>query len=294
VPDARVFVLRIRRDGKVEDAAADTVLKEGDVLAVTGARDVLVKLIGPAAKEVEDPELLSVPVEGVDVYVTSKAVDGKTLAELAQRPSARGVFLRKITRGAVATSIPILPNTTIQRGDIVTLVGRTQDTTAATKDLGVPDRASDVADVAFMGLVFGWLRSVKPFFGRMPEPAIWIFDTVGLCVFIGVVGLSAGPGFVTGLQKTGISLVVMGLVCSLAHGGDPVRTLCVANESAHPAGGVRRRGNHHGRAPRHPGRGTEQGSRARLHGAVRHRQHSADSVGARHRGPDVDGTLAQV
>jgi putative transport protein len=49
----------------------------------------------------------------------------------------------------------------------------------------------------------------------MPEPAIWIFDTVGLCLFIGVVGISAGPGFVTGLQKTGISLVVMGLVCSL-------------------------------------------------------------------------------
>ena len=66
-----------------------------------------------------------------------------------------------------------------------------------------------------MGLVFGWLRSAYPFFGRMPEPAIWIFDTVGLCLFIGVVGISAGPGFVTGLQKTGISLVVMGLVCSL-------------------------------------------------------------------------------
>ena len=114
-------------------------------------REVLVKVIGDGAKEVDDPELLNVPVEGVDVYVTSKEVDGKTLAELAKRPAARGVFLRKITRGATATSIPILPNTKIQRGDILTLVGRTQDTTAAAKMLGVPDRPTDVADVAFIG-----------------------------------------------------------------------------------------------------------------------------------------------
>ena len=75
--------------------------------------------------EVEDRELLAVPVEGVDVLVTNKEVDGKTLAELAQRPEARGVFLRKITRGATATDIPILPGTEVNRGDLLTLVGRT-------------------------------------------------------------------------------------------------------------------------------------------------------------------------
>jgi putative transport protein len=51
--------------------------------------------------------------------------------------------------------------------------------------------------------------------GRIPEPAIWIFDTVGLCVCIGVVGLSAGPSFIAGLQTTGISLVFVGLVSAL-------------------------------------------------------------------------------
>ena len=62
-----------------------------------------------------------------------------------------------------------------------------------------------------MGLVFGWLRSVRPTFGRIPEPALWVFDTVGLAVFIGVVGLSAGPSFVAGLRETGPSLLVVGL-----------------------------------------------------------------------------------
>jgi len=246
VPDARVFVLRIRRDGRIEDATADSVLRKGDVLALAGAREVLVR-IAEGAKEVEDPELLSVPVEGVDVYVTNKAVDGKTLAELAQRPTARGVFLRKITRGAVATTIPILPNTKIYRGDIVTLVGRTQDTSAAAKDLGVPDRPSDVADVAFIGgaitlgalvgalvlkvggvpltlstaggalisgLVFGWLRSVRPLFGRIPSSTVWFMNSVGLNVFIAVVGISAGPGFVKGLQTQGIGLFLWGAVAT--------------------------------------------------------------------------------
>src|SRR5688572_25320609 len=42
VPEARLFVLRIRRNGKIEEAAADTVLHEGDVVAVAGPRDLLV------------------------------------------------------------------------------------------------------------------------------------------------------------------------------------------------------------------------------------------------------------
>jgi len=110
------------------------------MVAAVGSRETIASPTQRVAIEVDDPELLSVPVEGVDVYVTNKEVDGKTLAELAELPNARGVFLRKITRGAVATSIPILPNTKIFRGDIVTVAGRTQDTNAAVKILGVPDR----------------------------------------------------------------------------------------------------------------------------------------------------------
>src|SRR5438093_1612418 len=142
LPDARVFVLRLRRNGRIEDATADTVLRVDDVIAVAGAREVLVRVIGDGAKEIEDPELLSVPVEGIDVYVTSKAVDGKTLAELAQRPTARGVFV------------------------------------------------------------------------RIPSSTVWFMNSVGLNVFIAVVGISAGPGFVKGLQTQGVSLFLWGMVAT--------------------------------------------------------------------------------
>lgn len=267
IPNARVFVQRLRRDSVIEEATADTVLREGDVVAVAGSREALVSIIGERAKmaavagsrdsfaklaseasiEVDDPELLSVPVEGVDVYVTNKEVDGKTLAELAQLPGSRGVFLRKITRGATATTIPILPNTQVQRGDIVTLVGRSQDIAVASKMLGVVDRPTDIADVAFIGgaitlgalvgalvlkvagvpltlstaggaliagLVFGWLRSVRPLFGRIPSPTVWFMNSVGLNIFIAVVGISAGPGFVNGLRTQGIGLFLWGAVAT--------------------------------------------------------------------------------
>jgi putative transport protein len=247
VPGARLFVQRIRRNGKIEEATADTVLREGDVVAVAGARDALVSLLGAKAAEVEDRELLAVPVEGVDVLVSNKAVDGKTLVEVAQMPEARGIFLQKITRGATATSIPILPTTTIQRGDLLTIAGRTQDTNTAITLLGVADRPTDVTDMAFVGaaivigglfgslvlnvsgvpltlstaggaliagIVGGWLRSVRPSFGRVPTPTLWFMNSVGLNIFIAIVGISAGPGFVNGLKTQGVGLFLWGALAT--------------------------------------------------------------------------------
>jgi putative transport protein len=80
---------------------------------------------------------------------------------------------------------------------------------------GIPLTLTASGGALVMGLVFGWLRSAYPFFGRIPEPAIWIFDTLGLCVFIGVVGLNAGPTFISGLKTSGISLLFVGLAAAL-------------------------------------------------------------------------------
>jgi putative transport protein len=44
---------------------------------------------------------------------------------------------------------------------------------------------------------------------------MWVFDTVGLTTFIAVVGLGAGPSFIAGLQKTGVSLVFVGLLVAV-------------------------------------------------------------------------------
>ena len=244
---ARMYVLRVRRDGTLHDATGDWVFQTGDVASVVGPREEVIGLVGRASPEVDDPELLSSPIEGIDVYVTNKDADGKTLEELGKLPGARGVYVRSIKRGLTETLIPILPDTTLQRGDVISLVGRSQDTSAAGKSLGVIDRPTDIADVAFigiaitigaligavvikvagvpltlstaggaliLGIVSGWYRATRPTFGRIPSATLWFMNSVGLNMFIAVIGLTAGPKFVAGLQQLGFGMFLWGIVAT--------------------------------------------------------------------------------
>jgi putative transport protein len=196
--------------------------------------------------EVDDKALLDFPQEFLDVVITNKALVGKTLRELGASEIARGVFLRKLLK--LGEPMPFTVETRIDRGDVVSLVGAKRDVERAAQVMGYADRPAITTDMIFvglgiffgglvglltitlgglpitltvsggalvMGLVFGWLRSVRPTFGRIPEPAMWVFDTVGLTVFMAVVGLGAGPSFIAGLQKSGISLVFVGLVVAV-------------------------------------------------------------------------------
>jgi putative transport protein len=245
VPDGRLLAERIRRGKDIIEWRPDLVLQAGDVVAVAGRRDLLVNLLTDRAKEVDDRELLDIPVETVDVFVTNKALSGQTLAELSKRPFAHGVFLRKIMRHMV--ELPILPGTEVQRGDILTLVGSKTGVDAAAKDLGYADRAVEATDIAFLGagilvgglvgalsykwgaipiglstsggallagLILGWLRTIHPTFGRIPGPALALMNTLGLNIFIAVVGITSGPGFVAGLKEVGLSLFVWGIVAT--------------------------------------------------------------------------------
>jgi putative transport protein len=244
-PDLRIFVERVRRGDRLIDADSSTVLLPGDVAAISGPGQALVERVGSAAREVNDPGLLNVPVTAVDIFVTNKAVSGKPLRELADLPFARGVYLRRITRNMV--EIPIFPETDILRGDILTVVGSTRHVDAAVAALGYADRpleATDLMTVAggialgaligalsvnwggipialstsggalLAGLFLGYLRAIRPTFGRIPAPALTLMNTLGLNVFIAIVGINAGPGFVAGLQQVGLSLFVWGVVAT--------------------------------------------------------------------------------
>ncbi len=245
VPGQRIFVKRIRRDGEVLVPVPDTVLAGGDVIAIAARRTALFELNLPIANEVEDRDLLDFPLAARDVVVTNKAVAGRTLEELAES-HGRGIVLMKLIRAT--EEIPFTGSTTLDRGDLMRIAGSPEDVERAGKGLGYVERPSSETDVVFvglgillggfvglltvtvgglplsltasggaliMGLVFGWLRSVRPTFGRIPEPALWVFDTIGLAVFIGVVGLNAGPTFVAGLKETGPSLLLVGFVVAV-------------------------------------------------------------------------------
>ena len=244
--EARVFISRIRRDGKIIEPEPDTVVREGDIVAVLTRSELLMASGAEIGVEVSDTELLDFPVEMLDVVITNKSLEGKSIAELAVMDFARGVFLKKLTR--TGQTMPFLPETRVERGDLVTLIGSEKDVERAARSLGYPDRKTVMTDMIFvgagiflggmlglltivvgglpltltasggaliMGLVFGWLRAVRPTFGRIPESAMWVFDTVGLTVFMACVGLAAGPSFFSGLQKSGLSLVLVGLIIAV-------------------------------------------------------------------------------
>jgi putative transport protein len=242
---ARVFIDRIRRGADIIDATPETVVRAGDVIAVAARREVIVGSGKSFGIEVADRELLDFPVVALDVVLTNRQLAESMLGDLADE-YGRGVVLMKLVRGG--EEIPFSLTTTLDRGDLLRLVGRKQDVERAGKALGYIERPSSETDIIFvglgivlggfigamtvtvaglplsltasggaliMGLVFGWLRSVRPTFGRIPEPALWVFDTVGLAVFIGVVGLSAGPSFVSGLRTTGPSLLFVGFIVAV-------------------------------------------------------------------------------
>jgi putative transport protein len=242
---ARVFLQRIRRGRELLAADPQQVLRAGDVAAVAAARRVLLAEGSPFGPEVEDRELLDFALAVRDVVVTRPEVAERTLAEVAEA-HGRGVVLSKLIREG--QEIPFWPGSVLNRGDLLRLVGAERDVERAGLALGYVERPSSETDVVFvglgillgglvgaltlmvgdlplsltasggalvMGLAFGWLRAVRPTFGRIPEAALWVFDTIGLAVFIGVVGLGAGPSFVAGLRSTGPSLLIVGFLVAL-------------------------------------------------------------------------------
>ena len=63
-PGLRIFVERIRRGDEILEADADSVLQHGDVVAISGPREVLVEQVEALVPEVDDQGLLDVPVDG--------------------------------------------------------------------------------------------------------------------------------------------------------------------------------------------------------------------------------------
>ena len=243
IKEARGFILRIRRGSAIIEAEPSTIIQQDDVVVVATRQEVLIERGSKIGPEVDDKMLLDFPAEVLDVVVTNKTLAGQTLAELAGHEFARGVFLRQITRAG--RELPITPGTKVDRGDVLKLVGAKLHVERAAEEIGYADRPTNLTDMVFVGigdrarragrrpdrplggiplslstsggaliagLVFGWLRSVNRTFGRIPAPALWILNNVGLTMFIAVVGISAGPSFVAGLKEAGLSLFFAGIV----------------------------------------------------------------------------------
>lgn len=241
----RIFIQRIRRSGQIIETNSDTVINAGDVIAVMARYRVFIDHLNDVGPEVADLELLDYPIAYRDLIITNKKLDGQTLNELGIK-YGQGVKLHKLIR--TGQEMPFTTETVVNRGDLLKISGLLPDVERSAKSVGYIDKATPETDMIFvglgillgglvgliavviggisitlttsggalvMGLIFGWLRSKTPKFGRIPEPALWVFDNVGLSAFIGIVGLTAGPSFISGIEQTGLGLLLAGLIVAV-------------------------------------------------------------------------------
>ncbi|GAA0482423.1 MULTISPECIES: aspartate-alanine antiporter [Tatumella] len=239
----RLFLENLRRDGKIIPFTPDTRLQIGDIIAVSGKHESLIEW-SQRAEEVNDAELLNIPVESVDLFITNKWINGKTLLEIARHDDVHGVYLTRIRRGSVGVDIPVQAQTVLNRGDIVTLVGTRKHVDAASQRFGYADRPKSATDMVLVGagiligglvgaivvpvagipltlstsggaliagLVTGWLRTFIPKLGNVPASTLWFMNSAGLNIFIAVVGITAGPTFIAGLKYVGFTIFFWGL-----------------------------------------------------------------------------------
>ncbi len=242
----RIFVERVRSAGKIVDDPADTIaIAKGDEVVLSGRREYVIQdesWIGP---EVADAELLTFALEKIPVMIATARCNGITVDALRALPEMKGVAIAAVTRGG--QPLPVLAQTKLIRGDMVTLTGLKREVDAAAKAIGYADRPSKTSDMVFVGLgifigaligaitihlggipvslstsggaliaglILGWLRSKHPTFGHIPDAGVWLLNNLGLNMFIAVIGITAAPTFISGIKEVGPMLFVAGIICT--------------------------------------------------------------------------------
>ncbi|AIU28910.1 aspartate-alanine antiporter [Pandoraea pnomenusa] len=244
-----VTIERLRRKGKIIIATDDLVLEAGDDVMLIGRREAATdawRLLGDEQRPSQD---LDIALRMQEVVFARKGGNGKTLGELkagVERDVKHGVYIAKIMR--MGQPVPVLDDTVVYHGDVVTLYGADSDVQRAAKEAGYPVAYSVKTDYVYMGigivvglligyivvkvggipltlgsgggallagLVFGWLRGKHPTFGAMPLAASSLLKELGLATFVTCVGLSAGAQAWQTLQQSGVSIFIAGVIVTI-------------------------------------------------------------------------------
>ena len=239
----------IIRDGKTLDLTDTTTIKAGDVLAVTGLVAVLQDAQQTLGYEVSTPPDFQLIEESRSIILTNPKLAERTLKSLHDDISAdvrHGIFLSGVRR--MGLQLPVLPKLELHRGDVLQLEGSTRDLDRVQSKIGYKISAAAVTDFVFFGLgmtlglllgllefkiggvpvsigsgggcllsglLFGWLRSTHPRFAALPPGASNFLRDFGLAVFVGIVGITAGPQVLTTIQQYGMTLFFLGVVVTI-------------------------------------------------------------------------------
>jgi aspartate-alanine antiporter len=243
---------QVRRNGSDVPVEPQLALASGDLVLVGGRREAIVAAAPGLGDEVDGADFGQVLAETRDVVLTRRDAHGLTVAQLRERAApeqGRGVYIAAVTR--LDSTIPALPGTELNRGDVLTLVGAKTDVERGARRLGYVLVATQKTDFVYLGLgvlagmaighlggriggvslalgtgggcllsglLFGWIRSRYPLVGSLPSAAAQILKDFGLATFIAAVGLSAGPDAIRLVREYGLALPAAGILLVLVPG----------------------------------------------------------------------------
>jgi putative transport protein len=247
LPEHRLFIHRLRRGDRVLEPEPGTTLAAGDVIALSAPRQIIVDWIGSRADEIEDRELLDIPLMSAEIFLINPKLADMSLLEASGQSWTRGLYLQSLSRGG--QEIPVAAGVVLQRGDLLRVVGPQPIVQNAAKSIGVIIAPSTSIDFIVLGLAIflggvvgvlvsfpiggvtislstsvgtllagllvGYLRTRHPLFGRIPDGAISLMTSLGLAAFVGLTGIHAGPIFLSALRESGIGLLLGGMAVTL-------------------------------------------------------------------------------
>ncbi|MEZ8481931.1 aspartate-alanine antiporter [Vibrio splendidus] len=240
----------IERDGHELNADKFTVLKEGDIIVVTGRRNAVQELQGSAhGKEVSLPESYEIIEENRQLIADNRKLVGQSLREIKQHSNEglyRGVYITDYIREGVA--LALTPELVVKKNDIIQVTGTANDINRVEKNIGqrmgsasmtdfvilglgmvvglliglisfniagIPVTIGSGAGCLISGLFVGWIRSRNPHIAQFPVGAVNFIRDFGLAAFVGIVGLQAGPQAVDTIKEHGMSLLFLGAAVTI-------------------------------------------------------------------------------
>ncbi len=238
----KTSVVRVRRNGEIlEHGTAGEFLQLGDELLILAPVEYFTTTITKLGEEITPEASTAQHTETAQIVVINKKAIGKSFKEL---DIARkfGVLLTRVTR--MRMEVPRTADFELRKGDILAVVGPHDCVDLLGKEVGHVEREvaeTDMVTFAFgiaigviiglfsisvgqlsiglgsagglltSGLIIGYLRSVHPTFGRLPDAARWILMEFGLLLFMAGVGLRAGGDILETFATAGPVLVLAGI-----------------------------------------------------------------------------------
>jgi putative transport protein len=239
----------IFRAGKPYDFDDTTLVRAGDDVTMTGTIPALETAVAYFGREVALPHGLAVVQESREIILTNRALSGREVGDIHDHASVdvrHGVFLTSVKR--MGLELPLLRGLVLKVSDELHFIGRPTDLDRIQAKVGYKISAAPVTDFVFFGLgmligmligliqfkiwgipisigsgggcllsglLFGWLRSVHPNFAALPTGASNFLRDFGLAVFVGIVGITAGPQALVAIKDHGLTLLFLGVGVTL-------------------------------------------------------------------------------